>query len=129
MFGVLTIASIQHRDVVRVDPDRLEALHLNLGERAAEDIILRALEEISMRCAKLDEARRKGDTARIGSVARGLSAIADQIGLVTLARVSRDVAVCAVHNDTPALAATMSRFSRVADRSLSAAWDFEGQYV
>lgn len=124
-----SISFLQHFDVIHVDPDRLDALHDHLGEAAAEDVIVRALEEIAVRCARLDEARTVSDTGRIQSISRSISAIADQVGLITLARVARDVASCAAWADGPALAATLSRFSRVADRSLTAVWDFEGQSI
>jgi hypothetical protein len=56
-------------------------------------------------------------------------AIADQIGMASLARVARDVSSCAVRVDAAALGATLARLERIADVSLMAIWDMQDPVV
>lgn len=108
---------------VRLERGRLAALYASLGEVHAEEIICRAMEELAMRLALMERAYASGETKALARGARGLVAIADQVGMTSLARVAGDVAVCAERGDTPAIAATLSRLLRISDRSLTAVWD------
>jgi hypothetical protein len=57
--------------------------------------------------------------------ARSIAAIADQIGMQTLARVARDVTACVDTGDRTGLAATLARLMRIGERSLTAVWDLK----
>ena len=108
---------------VRLEQDRLEELYASVGEAQAEEIICRAMEELAMRLALMERAYAAGDPAPIAKSARGLVRIAEQVGMTKLARVSADVADCALSRDMTALGATLARLMRISDRSLTAVWD------
>lgn len=110
-------------DEIGLDPERLGALYCQLGDRGAEDVVCRAMEELAVRLAELDALFRARKFAEAARLARSLIAIAEQIGMVGLARVAGDVAHCARGEDVPALAATLARLGRIADRSLTEVWD------
>ena len=114
---------LKQEEVVRLDPDRVEELYARLGEAGAEDVVCRALEELAVRLAHTERCHREGRVQDMGKSARGLVAIADQIGMHMLARVAGDVAHCARGQDMVAIAATLSRLMRIGERSLSDVWD------
>lgn len=108
---------------VRLERGRLAALYMSVGEAQAEEIICRAMEELAMRLALMERAYAAGEFAALSKGARGLVAIADQVGMTGLARVAGDVALCAERRDGTALGATLARLMRISDRSLTAVWD------
>ncbi|WP_193079643.1 hypothetical protein [Pseudooceanicola spongiae] len=122
MEHVLVLAQ---QEVVRLDPDRLEALYLQLGESGAEDVVCRAMEEVAVRLSHTERLYRQDRMGDMRKSARSLVAIADQIGMNALARVSGDVTRCIDTGDPVALAATLARLLRVGERSLTAVWDLQ----
>lgn len=108
---------------VRLDPERLNALFCQLGETGAENVICRAMEELAVRLAELNPLARSGKWAELAKLSRSLIAIAEQIGMTSLASVAADVTYCAQLDDHHALAATLARLQRIGDRSLTTIWD------
>lgn len=117
------VSVLQVEDEIRLDPDRLGALYYQLGDQGAEDVVCRAMEELAVRLADVDARFREADWGAVARLSRSLIAIADQIGMVGLARVAGDVAQSAKAEDFPAIAATLARLGRIADRSLTEVWD------
>lgn len=114
---------LRHEEGVRLNPDRLVELYARMGEAGAEDAVARAVESIVSRLTEIDRHAEAGDgAALIGSTER-LSAIADEIGMCTLAEVARDVTDTTHWGDRAGQGATLARLSRIADRSLAAIWD------
>ncbi len=116
---------LKQKEVVRLNPDRLEELYSQLGEAGAEDVVCRALEELAVRLSQTERCHREGRLTDMRKSARSLVAIADQIGMHMLSRVAVDVAACAGGSDPVAIAATLSRLLRIGDRSLSEVWDIQ----
>ncbi len=114
---------LRPEEPVRLERDRLAALYASVGEVQAEEIICRAMEELAMRLALMERAYAACEMQALAKGARGLVAIAEQVGMTCLAKVAGDVAICADERDSPALAATLSRLMRISDRSLTAVWD------
>lgn len=123
------ITQLKQKETVRLDSDRLEQLYLQLGEAGAEDVVCRALEELAVRLSHTERCFRERRAQDMRKSARGLIAIAEQIGMAALARVARDVTVCIDHNDRVALAATLSRLVRIGERSLEEIWDVQDYSV
>jgi hypothetical protein len=119
------VNSLEHEEVVRLDDAVLYRLQADLGPLGAENVVCRAIEEIATRLEALAEPHRSGRWAELARRARGLVAIAEQIGMTTLARVAGDVAQCAERGDAAALGAVLQRLDRIAHRSLSAVWDMQ----
>jgi hypothetical protein len=114
---------LRPEEPVLLEHDRLSALYDSVGQVQAEDIICRAMEELAVRLALMERAYTAGEMSALAKSARGLVAIATQVGMTTLAWVAHDVSVCASRRDSPALGATLSRLMRISDRSLTAVWD------
>lgn len=117
------ITSLQQRESVMLDADRLNDLYAQLGHHAAEDVVCRALEEMAARLSHIDKSYGDGNWDELRKNARGLGAIADQLGITVLASVARDVKTCVEAGDPVATAATIARLMRVGESSLTEVWD------
>ncbi len=119
------IAMLVFEEKVRLESDRLAELYAQLGETGAQDVVCRAMEELAVRLARIDEAFRTGKLSALRKGAKGLIGITEQVGMQRLADVARDVCNCVEQADSVALGATMARLQRVGDRSLTAVWDLQ----
>lgn len=120
---MITVLSPQ--ESARLDADQLEQLYSRLGETEADNVLCRAMEEMAIR---LKESERFFDAGALGELHKavfGLSTVADQVGLNTLARVSSDVLRCIDKGDWVALGATFARLRRSSEQSLTAIWDLQ----
>ena len=119
------VTLLKQDETVRLDSDRLGELYAQLGEAGAEDVVCRAMEELAARLAYAERMYRLGHHADLRKSVRSLAAIADQVGMFTLARVARNVIGCVDTGDAIALAATLARLLRIGERSLTAGWDLQ----
>ena len=119
------LLKIRPVEVVHVDQDRLGELYAELGEAAAEDVVCRAMEELALRLSHCSRLHSSGDWDDLRKCTRSLIAIAEQIGMLVLARVAQDVLVTLDARDMPAVAATLARLLRIGEQSLTAIWDLQ----
>jgi hypothetical protein len=119
------VVAIRLSEQVQLDQARLGTLYTQLGETGAENVVCRAMEELALRMAQCDTLWRERAHEQLRKHARSLIAIADQIGMHSLAQVARDVTECIDAKDQVATAATLSRMLRIGERSLSAIWAME----
>ena len=117
------VTALKPGERVRLDTARIETLYRKLGERGAEDVVCRALEEIAARLAEAERDYRAARFDRMRKSCRGLVGMADEVGLPLMARVARDVTACIDAGDANALAASFARLLRIAERSLCEIWD------
>jgi len=122
---VREVAVLAHEESVRLDRETLGTLVRDLGPNGAEIVLARAMEEIAQRLESLAEPHQSGRWAELARRARGLKAIAEQVGMTTLARVAGDVASCATRFEAPALGATLARLDRITYCSLTELWDLQ----
>lgn len=113
------IVYLMPRDVLRIDPEPLARLQVALGPQGAEDVVCRALEDISHRLRRLSEAHLARDLDKVSRGARSIAAVSAQIGLRDLALVAGHVLDCAGRDETDALAATLARLFRVGRRAVT----------
>lgn len=108
---------------MRLDIDRIEELFVQLGDRAAEDVVCRGLEEMAARLTHVERCYRQQRPREMRKTARGLGLVAEQLGMTLVARVARSVIACSEAGDGVALSATLARLLRIAERSLTEFWD------
>jgi HPt (histidine-containing phosphotransfer) domain-containing protein len=120
---VTQVLNLIQTEKVRLDPERLEGLYQQLGERTAEDIVCRAIEELAVRLAQCERLWRDDNITALAKNAHSIIAIADQVGMTALAKVARDVSDTAKKGDPVAVGATLFRLIRIGERSLTAVWD------
>ncbi len=111
---------------VRLDNDRLNDLYDRLGPNGADDFISAKMEELAIQLSRLGRDYDAGRLSGTRLAAEQISGLADQIGMVMVARVARDVRGLTQRNDPTALAATVARLERVGETSLMAVWDIQG---
>lgn len=119
------VTLLEQSETVCLDSERLQQLYVQLGEAGAEDVVCRALEELAVRLSHTERCHLENRWREMRKSARSLIAIAEQIGMGTLARVARDVTVCIDAHDCVALAATLARLLRTGERSLHEIWDLQ----
>ncbi|WP_212523814.1 hypothetical protein [Actibacterium sp. MT2.3-13A] len=107
---------------LRLDPEGLAALYLEIGEARAPEVLAEALRDLAEGVARARELRRDGRLFDLALCADRLERIAGAIGLTGLARVAADVADLSESGDRAALAATLARLDRVAHQSLRMIW-------
>jgi hypothetical protein len=117
------VTALKPGEQVRLDTDRIDDLYRQLGERGAEDVVCRALEEIAARLSEAASHYRAARFDRMRKGCRGLVGMADEVGMPLMAQVARDVTACIDTGDGTALAASFARLLRIADRSLSEIWE------
>jgi len=108
---------------VRVDQDRLADLYAEMGESNAEDVVCRAMEDLALRMTQCEAFYKDALFSELHKTARGMIAVADQIGMTTLARVASDLTQTVAAADHAAVGATLARMIRIGERSLTAVWD------
>ena len=117
------VTALKQHEVVRIDNARLDDLFSQLGQNAAEDVVCRALEEMAARLTYIEKSYRLGEWNELCKNARGLGAVADQLGIALLAQVARNLKNCTETGDPVATAATLARLLRVGEVSLTEIWD------
>jgi hypothetical protein len=119
------VLNIRLTETVHVDQDRLGALYAELGETGAEDVVCRAMEELALRLSHCRRLHASGNWDDLRKCTRSLIAISEQIGMLVLARVAKDVIHTIDLHDVPAVSATLARLLRIGEQSLTAIWDLQ----
>lgn len=120
------IVQFRPAERVRIDPCCLQSLCARLGTRVAEQILADSMEEIAARLCEMERHMRQDEMAHLAEIARKLQHLAVEVGFVSLARVSRDLAINALRDDKPAMAAVWARMLRVGDKSMAMVWELPG---
>lgn len=93
-----------------------------VGSRLGEDWIIDMIETLAVQTADLAAAVDRKDFGAITQGAAGAARLANRLGMLSLARVLRDLGAAAACADTPAIGAIWSRLVWVGDRSLAQIW-------
>jgi hypothetical protein len=119
------VKRLLHAERTEIDGRRVHALVREMGHTSAERLFGRALDEIDERMRAADRAAARGDMRATARSARQLVAVANAVGLTSIARVAKMVMDTAEAGDGAALAATLARLSRLMDgavRAIGEAW-------
>lgn len=120
------VSALAVDEPVRVDAKRVGDIVTELGERAAENVITLALEQMALALEEIAGAQKRNDRDLIRQQADRLARLAWQVGLVSMSGIAVDVAQCARRDDPVALGAVMGRLLRVGNRSLTQIWEERG---
>jgi hypothetical protein len=120
------ITELRPVERIIIDTAVLDDLFFRLGDAGAEAVVMDRVEGISDRLATVDGLLRKGDLTPIGGLAQTVCGQCQEIGLTSLARVSRDLGIAAQRRDPVALRAVWERLVRIGDRSLAQVWELPG---
>lgn len=123
--GVSAIEKLPLEESVRLDSDRLVVIYAELGQSAAERLIAAAMEDIAVHLVAVQLAARERRAELLLRGAGEIARLAEQVGMVALARVARDLQTCVRRKDRTAQAAVLTRLVRLAEGSLTAVWDLQ----
>ena len=123
------IVQLRLEEPVRLDQDQLEMLVLQMGPQGADQMVSHAMEELAVMMARLERHHRNGDLHKVQEGVKGLVAIAQKVGMTTLARVGRDVLFLMDGHDSAAYAAALARLVRIGESSLVAVWDLQDMRI
>ncbi len=84
------------------------------------------VEDISERLADIEWRYRQGSLTELAREAQIVSRLSSEIGLISLARVVRDLGISADRGDMIAFRAVWQRLVRIGDRSLAQVWEVPG---
>lgn len=121
--GEAAVDVLEFDEGVRLDPQPLAVMQNDMGAQAAEAVLRRAMRELALRLECIERREGIETMADLAQAARDVRAIAQEVGMTSLAGVALDVAETASRCDVPAAAATAARLARVGDHSLLAAWE------
>ena len=113
-------------EAVYLDLIRIEELERLLGGKDAENVIVKAMEEVAKRLTLSERAFYAQDWAALRKAVKSMSAIGEQIGMQSLVRAGRNTLDALDSRNHAAMAATFYRLRRIGDRSLSDYWDLQG---
>lgn len=123
---VTFVVELRPSERVIIDAATLDELFERLGDRGAEGFVMQTVETISDILAEVDAFVRHDALDEIPPRAQAVSRLCTEIGLTSLARVSRDMAISARKQDLVAYRAIWERLVRIGDRSLAMVWDMPG---
>jgi hypothetical protein len=114
MTNVLALVPMER---LRQDAEPIAAIYRNLGVQAAEQVVARALVELSGVAQEVVEQVRLQDQAALPRTLRRLQRLSENMGLVSLGAIAHDTAVCLAEDDGIAFAAVFARLQRVMERT------------
>jgi len=126
---VKAIETLRMEEPVRLDPDRLVVLYAELGQFAAERLIAAAMEDLAVHLVAVQLAAKERRIELLERASAEISRLARQVGMELLAQVALDLKGCVIRADAVAQAAVLSRLVRLAERSLTAVWDYQDMQV
>lgn len=121
----MNVIDLKMNEAVKLDSVRLANLFIELGEAGAQNVVCRAMEELAIRLAVVDQAYKSGELKVLTKSAKALIGIAEQIGMSGIADAARNLYACADGVDINARAATHARLLRIGDCSLTEVWDVQ----
>lgn len=124
--GVTRVVDLRPSERIVIDAAATDALFRRMGSAAAEDHVMETVESISDILAEVEGLLRHGEAPGIVSRGMQVAALSMEIGLSSLARVSRDLSATARRGDAVALRAVWERLVRIGDRSLAQVWELPG---
>jgi plasmid stabilization system protein ParE len=113
------VMALVPKERLRQDAEPIAAIYRNLGVQAAEQVVARALAELAQVAADVAEQVRQRDLAHLPRNLRRLQRLSENMGLVSLATIATDAAICLGDGDGTAFAAVWARLQRVAERTFS----------
>lgn len=110
-------------EAVVLDSEQMGYLKRHLGTHGACDVICRAIDELSMGLARVENNAADNDRRAVRNSCKAMKTAANLVGLKTLATVADEALEKIDTSDDVALAAIKARLVRVGQASLSALWE------
>ena len=119
------ITMLWQDEALRMDPERLAAIYVDMGEARAQVAVSRAMEDLAITLERIKGLARVGRRGDLVNKALRIRDIAEPLGLSSLSKAAANLAEVGETKNPVALAATLARLERVANRSLKMVWDLQ----
>lgn len=106
------------RERITQNTEIITAIYRNLGPVSADQVITRALTEISATLSGIAETLQTGDLEACARPLHRLRLMAENLGLTSFADTAWEARSCLENGDHTAFFAVLARLTRVAERSL-----------
>jgi hypothetical protein len=114
---MMNVLALVPNERLRQDAEPIAAIYRNLGVQAAEQVVARALAELSSVAQEVVEQVRLQDKVGLPRTLRRLQRLSENMGLVSLGAIAQDTAICLAEDDGIAFAAVFARLQRVMERT------------
>jgi hypothetical protein len=112
MSGAVIVA-LRPKESPQQDIEHIASIYRNLSSQAAQQVIAQALGELAQIMTAMAARIAAHELADVQRQLRRLDRLAQNLGLVTLAQVARDLCHCLQASDATAFAAVWARLLRV----------------
>lgn len=112
------IVRLSLHEQVNEDEGAILAIYDRLGADPGAKLVARAVGELALSVTVMAAQVDRHELATLPRSLRRMQGMALGVGMVSLAHVARDAALCLERGDTTAFAAVWARLVRVAERSL-----------
>lgn len=116
------VLALQPKERPQQDIDHIASIYRNLDSQSAAQVVARALGELGQMLAQVAGQITDQHLADAARRLKRVQRMAENLGLVTLAQIARDVAICLDRGDSTAFSAVWARMLRVADCTLEYDW-------
>lgn len=113
------IIALRPVEQVQQNAEPIASIYRDLGTASAEQVVTRALTELGLTMAALNAQVRARDLDTLARGLRKLQSIAENLGMISLARVAQDLRICLCRSDATAFAAVWARLIRIAEQALA----------
>lgn len=113
-------------EIAMVDAESIRVLRQSLGNDKCEEILEDSVFQIADRLSRLEKALKAEDLQEIYRFCLGLVGTAEQIGMVGVSYVARDLMNCVKIGNLTAIHAVAARLIRIGEDSLFSARDLTG---
>ncbi|SPF80051.1 hypothetical protein [Pseudoprimorskyibacter insulae] len=117
------ISQASAQDAILLDSEHMAYLKNHLGTHGASDVICKAIDELSLGLARVQNFGSIADKRAVRQNCKALKIAANLVGLKSLAQVADETFVMIETADDVALASVLERLVRVGQASLSALWE------
>jgi hypothetical protein len=117
------VVPLRVMEIAHQDPERIAMIYRSLGSAGAEQVIARALAELAFAMSALADRIKAHEFGDLVQRLKRLQHLAENLGLMTLAQGTIDLAHCFNHQDSTAFSAVWARLLRIAEQTLS----FDGE--
>jgi hypothetical protein len=110
-----------------VDSDSVQALRQSLGDEKCEQLLQESLFQIADRLSLVEIALKSRDLPEIYRLCLNLVGTAEQVGMVGVAYVARELMNCCMAGNMTAIQAVAARLIRVGEDSLFSTYGTDGR--
>lgn len=121
------VVSLCPKVTLEQNAEPIASLYKSLGTASAEQVVTRALGEVALAMASIASQVRGNEMRDLSRQLRKLQSMAENLGMISLGRVSGDARICLERGDSTAFSAVWTRLIKVTEQTLILDQDLMGR--